>query len=559
MSLWPRPERGVPATTSEVARAVFPRGCTAMRLRDLLGQVFVDDRFAELFSGRGRPALSPGRLALVSVMQFVEGLTDRQAADAVRSRLDWKYLLGLELRDRGFDASVLAEFRERLATSGSAEELVFETVLDRLREAGFLTAGGRQRTDSTHVVAAVRSLQRLELLGESVRAALEALAVAASTWLTGWAPADWFTRYGPRVDAYRLPTAETEREDLALRYGADGFLVLEHVFAPSAPSQLRGLETVELLRRIWVQQFYRAPDGLRLRKEAKGKGDADRTGRPPASMGLVSPYDPDARFRMKRATKWIGYTAQISESSNDDRPHFITYVATRPATEPDVDTTGRVHAVLKERDLLPDEHYTDSAYITAEHILKATKLGVELIGPVNKGNQWQSRTDDAYDNDLFAVDWDTLTATCPQGHRNTWSGTGIDRHGNPRVMFTFSLTNCTPCPVRSRCTHAKTAARTVTLRPRDQHELLRRLHSEQATDEWHRRYGHRAGVEGTISQAVRAFGLRRSRYRGHDKTTLQHILTATAINLTRLDAWLTGTPLGHTRTSRLAALAPSRA
>ncbi|GGM26164.1 hypothetical protein GCM10010129_83270 [Streptomyces fumigatiscleroticus] len=536
---------------------MFPGGCTAMRLRNLLGPLFTDGRFAGLFSGRGRPALSPGRLALVSVMQFVEGLTDRQAADAVRSRLDWKYLLGLELRDRGFDSSVLAEFRERLAASGSAEELVFETVLDQLREAGFLTAGGRQRTDSTHVVAAVRSLQRLELLGESVRAALEALAVAAPAWLTGWAPAEWFTRYGPRVDTHRLPTAEAEREQLALVYGADGFLVLEHVFAPDSPGLLRGLEMVEHLRRIWVQQFYRSPDGLRLRKENKGKAKTE-AGRPPASTGLVSPYDPDARFRMKRATKWIGYTAQISESSNDDRPHLITYIATRPATEPDVDTTGRVHAVLKKRDLLPDEHYADSAYITAEHVLDATRTGIELIGPNNKGNQWQSRSEDAYDNDLFTVDWEALTAVCPQGHRNTWSGTGIDRHGNPRVMFTFSLTDCTPCPVRSRCTHAQTAARTVTLRPRDQHELLRRLHTEQATDEWHRRYGHRAGVEGTISQAVRAFGLRRSRYRGHDKTALQHVLTATAINLTRLDAGLTGTPLGHTRTSHLAALAPRR-
>jgi transposase len=529
-----------------------------MRLRDLLGPVFEDDRFAGLFSERGRPALSPGRLALVSVMQFVEGLTDRQAADAVRSRLDWKYLIGLELRDQGFDASVLAEFRERLAVSGSAEELVFETVLDELREAGFLTAGGRQRTDSTHVVAAVRSVQRLELLGESVRAALEALAVAAPTWLTSWAPAEWFTRYGPRVDTYRLPTAEAEREELALHYGADGFFTLEHVFAPDSPGQLRGLETVEILRRIWVQQFYRAPDGLHLRKEAKGKGHADEAGRPPASMGLVSPYDPDARFRKKRATKWIGYTAQISESSNDDRPHLITYIATHPATEPDVDTTGRVHSRLGQRDLLPDEHYADSAYITAEHILKAARLGVELIGPANKGNQWQSRTSDAYDNDLFAVDWDTLTAICPQGHRNTWSGTGTDRHGNPRIQFTFSLTNCTPCPVRSHCTHAKTAARTVTLRPRDQHELLRRLHTEQDTEEWHRRYGHPAGVEGTISQAVRAFGLRRSRYQGQTKTALQHVLTATAINVTRLDTWLTGTPLGRTRTSHLAALAPSR-
>ncbi|MFE9174465.1 IS1182 family transposase [Streptomyces kebangsaanensis] len=552
MSLWPR--RGlieVPATTVEVARAAFPRGCMAMRLRDLLGELFEDEQFTELFAVRGRPALAPGRLALVSVMQFAEGLTDRQAADAVRSRLDWKYLLGLELRDAGFDDSVLSEFRARLAETGSAERLLFDAVLDRLREAGWAAPGGRQRTDSTHVLAAVRTLQRLELAGEAVRAALEAIAATEPDWLTGWVPVDWFARYGPRADAYRLPREESERLAVNLQFAEDGYRLLEQVHAPQTPSLLRQLSTVEALRRIWIQQFYRDQDGVH-RRESKGSG------RPPGAAAIVSPYDLDARFRVKRSMGWTGYSVQLSEASSDDLPHLITYVATAPATEADVDTTDRVHDALDKRGLLPDEHYADSAYVTAEKVLKAHDRGVELIGPVNQGNQWQSRTEDAFDTDAFTIDWDTLTATCPQGHPNTWSGTGLDRHGNPRVMFTFSMTDCTPCPERSRCTRAKTAARTVTLRPREQHELLRRLHIEQATEQWHRRYGHRAGVEGTISQAVRAFGLRRSRYRGLAKTAVQHVLTATAINLTRLDAWLTGTPLGHTRISHLAALAPAR-
>jgi IS5 family transposase len=122
-------------------------------------------------------------------------------------------------------------------------------------------------------------------------------------------------------------------------------------------------------------------------------------------------------------------------------------------------------------------------------------------------------------------------------------------------MFTFSLTDCTPCPVRSRCTRAKTAARTITLRPREQHELLRDLRTEQQTEQWRQRYAARSGIEGTISQAVRAFGLRRCRYKGVAKARVQNILTATAINLTRLDAWLAGKPLGRNRVSHLAALA----
>ncbi|MGA5135369.1 transposase [Streptomyces olivoreticuli] len=460
-----------------------------MRLRDQLGELFADESFAELFSSRGRPALAPGRLVMISVMQFIEGLTDVQAADAVRGRLDWKYLLGLELRDQGFDASVLPEFRARPAGTGTSERLVLEAVLDRLTAAGWVRPGGRQRTDSTHVLAAVRTLQRLELVGEAVRAALEAVAATAPDWLLDWAPAEWFTRYGPRVDAYRLPREEGERTALALVFAQDGCRLLEDTWEPSVPTPVRALPAVQALRLIWVQQFYRAEGQLWWR-------DAEEQGRPPAASALTSPYDLDARYRVKR---WTGCIAQLSETCDEDRPHLITYVGTGPATEDDVETTERVHTALQCRGLLPAEHFADSAYISAEHILKARDLGVDLVGPVNQGNQWQSRDPDAFDTDVFTIDWENLTATCPQGHQNTWSGTGTDRNGNPRVQFTFSLTNCTPCPVRARCTHAKIAARTVTLRPREQHALLRQLRKEQATDDWHDRYSTRADVEGTIS------------------------------------------------------------
>src|SRR5215216_1024704 len=170
MSLRPNGLTQIPAETSRVARAAFPKGCLAMRARDALGPLFTDEQFA----ARGRPAWSPARLALVLVLQFVEGLTDRQAADAVRARLDWKYALGLDLSDPGFDASVLTEFRARLLADGQTERLL-GLLLDRLRERGLLGKGGRQRTDATHVHMAVRDLHRLEQVIETLRAALEVL------------------------------------------------------------------------------------------------------------------------------------------------------------------------------------------------------------------------------------------------------------------------------------------------------------------------------------------------------------------------------------------------
>ena len=178
MSMQPMPWPVVPALTVLVARAAFPKGSLAVRVRDELGAWCPDEAFAGVYGVRGRPGLSPAQLMVVTVLQFTENLTDRQAADAVRGRIDWKYCLGLELADPGFDFSVLSEFRTRLVRAGREKLL-----LTRLKELGLVGAGMPHRADSTHVLARIRELNRLELAGESVRAALEALSVAAPGWL----------------------------------------------------------------------------------------------------------------------------------------------------------------------------------------------------------------------------------------------------------------------------------------------------------------------------------------------------------------------------------------
>lgn len=182
MSLPPLSSVTIPTDTSRVAKAVFPKGNIYIRMRDELGTLYSDAVFAPLFSRRGQPALAPWRLALISVMQFVEGLTDRQAADAVRSRIDWKYALSLELTDPGFDFSVLSEFRSRLIEGGLERQLL-DLMLSGLIEKGLLKAPTRQRTDSSHVLAAIRTLSRLELVGETLRYALNTIASVAPDWL----------------------------------------------------------------------------------------------------------------------------------------------------------------------------------------------------------------------------------------------------------------------------------------------------------------------------------------------------------------------------------------
>ncbi|MFF4830054.1 transposase [Streptomyces sp. NPDC001312] len=330
-----------------------------MRVRDELGELFADAEFAEAFGARGRPGWSPGQLALVTVLQFAENLTDRAAAHRGRYGMDLKYALGLELDDPGFDASVLSEFRTRLVEHGM-EEKVLDLLLTALKDRGLVKAGGKQRTDSSRVLAAVRDLNRLELAGETLRAALEALACAAPDWLAGAVRVrEWAERYGPRIHSWHPPASTSKREEMALVYGRDGFALLEAVHAPDAPTWLRELPAVQVLRALWVQNYHRTV--TEAGTEVKRRESKDL---PPGRLRLASPYDTDARYGLKQGSWWTGYKIHISESCDETDeqdaatgqaavpgadgllPHLITSIATTDATVTDAEMTEPVHQML---------------------------------------------------------------------------------------------------------------------------------------------------------------------------------------------------------------------
>lgn len=223
----------------------------------------------------------------------------------MRARIDWKYALSLELDDPGFHYSVLGEFRSRLP-NGSAEEFLLDKMLEHFKTKGYLKARGKQRTDSTHVLAAVRRLNRLETVGETLRAALNTLALAEPDWLESQVTADWFERYGRRVEEYRLPKGEQARADYAALIGADGFHLPAALEAKTAPPQLRESGSVEVLRQTWNQQFIEQEGKVRLRKPGKELA--------PAREGIGSPYDPEAPFSTKRSIDWVGYKVHLTES-----------------------------------------------------------------------------------------------------------------------------------------------------------------------------------------------------------------------------------------------------
>ena len=547
MKYTPQNRFAVPPETARVAHAAFKKGNVYLLMRDELGVLYHDSQFAQLFSHQGRPAESPGNLALVSVMQFAEGLSDEQAAEMVRSRLDWKYALGLSLADTGFDASLLSKFRQRLV-AGEMEAALLEDMLKVFVERGWLKARGKQRTDSTMVLAGVRELNRLELVGETLRHALEAVAIVAPTWLQAQVTPDWYDRYGHRFEQYRLPKEKGEQDALAVTIGQDGHHLLAAIYqAQTEHHYLWPIEAVQILRQVWVQQYYLAEGAVSWR----GEGNV-----PSGARNIQSPYDPEARYSEKRDIAWTGYKVHLTESCDNNRPHLITHVVTTPACVPDVAVTQEIHAALVAKGLPPATHLVDAGYPDADLLLSSQAQGIDLLGPVAQDNSRQARAGLGFAAANFTIDWEKQQARCPTGKVSRyWYADRTSKSGVPTIHVRFAQADCDQCRQRPQCTSAK-QGRSIRLRPQEAHLALQAARQRQQTAGFQQCYHQRAGIEGTISQGTRAFALRRTRYIGQAKTHLQHILTAAAMNITRLVAWLQQTPRSQTRRSRFACLVP---
>jgi len=548
MSLARNNDYTIPAETIRVAHLVFPNGNMFLQMRDELGIIYEDEAFEGLFSQKGQPGIAPWRLMLVTIMQYMEGLTDREAAAAVGSRIDWKYALSLELTAVGIDNSVLSEFRTRLI-AGGAEQILLGLLLERLQSCGLLTARGRQRTDSTHVLAAIRVLDRLERVGETLRAALNSIALVAPDWLRSLADSQWFERYSSRIENYHLPKGEAKRLVLAGQIGDDGFHLLTSLQATSAPRWLRQIAAVQILRQVWIQQYYApCPE-----QPARWRAITDV---PPSSQLIHSPYDSEARYSTKHNRHWVGYKVHLTETCDEDTPHIITHVETTAATVPDYAVLETIHKGLEQQHMLPAQHLLDGGYVDAQHLVNSqATYAIQLISPVRINASWQAQAGQGFAVPDFSIDWQQQTATCPQGQTTTRWKPARNRAGEPIIHVGFDQKICFACPVRKLCTKSKTQPRELTLFPIAQHDALRDARQFQLTPLFQAQYAARSGIEATIAQALRVHDLRHARYIGLAKTRLQHILTALALNIARTVAWLDGRPRAQTRTSHFAALA----
>ncbi|WP_255306557.1 IS1182 family transposase [Streptomyces sp. Wb2n-11] len=530
MSLRPRSGEQVPSLTAHVARSSNPDGTTAIWVRDRLDGLWCDEDFADWYPRDGRPGLSPAQLATVCVLQFLLGLSDRQAAEAVRCRIDFKYAMAMELDDPGFHHSVLADFRDRLAEGDRADRLL-DLALARLKEAGLVRERTTQRTDSTHVLAAVRDLTRLELITEAVRAALEEVAAVSPHILDELVDEDWGRRYGRPVRLGKNPTKPKTR---ILATGNDAVRLLEHLYRHGT-DRTSGPH-VQALRQILVQNYHRDAAGhLRWRTAEKEGGP----GLPPSSQAVVSPYDTSARYaRHGHIIGWKGFAAHLTETCAPDGANVITDVATTAATTHDSQVLPGIHTRLARRELLPAEHLVDGGYTSLPHLEQAAREHqVTVSGPLNSNPTRQHRQNAGFARDDFHIDYDRQQVTCPQGQVSAgWHGPypTSSPTAAPLIVARFTKSQCRPCPARTKCTTTADSARTVGFPPRELRDLQLRVRTEQQTPEWKTRYAVRSGVESTVNEFAHGHGMRRCRYRGQRKAHIQHVLTAIAVNIERL-------------------------
>jgi len=510
----------MPEETGRIGKRIMEEHDPYRLIGDQLFEKWKEEEFADLYSSEGKPGFSPVILAFVSVFQFMERLADRQAAQALRMRLDWKYALHLPLEDAGFDFSVLSEFRDRLI-EGQAEKRVFEKLVAEIRALGLIKERGKQRSDSIAMLVKVRRLSRIEMVVETLRLAVVALVAANREWCEEIIPPSWEDKYGERFVRQRY--SEQEWKEYEANIGNDGEWLLNRLNDGGAPAELQDLPAVQICRTVWAQQF-RNTQGQMVYQDLK-KYDGHTQ--------IQTPHDPEARYSRKRKFEWLGDKVQVTETEDEGYPHIITDMVGTNSNQTDYEELSLIQDRLIERHCQPGEHYVDAGYMSGPNLAHSRDLEIDLIGPLPEVVTPQELLPDGITQAQFQIDPEKKISTCPQGHQaqhpslteNTWS-------------FHFPQKVCAACPLRARCCTGQ-GGRTVGMNIH--YDLVQTARTRQKTEAFKKDYHqHRSGVEGSLSALVRGHGLRVSRYIGQKKRNVQAIFTGCAANLKRTAHWLSG-------------------
>jgi transposase len=512
---WPMPEE-----TKRIGRKLLKENDPYRLIGDQLFEQLHEEEYADLYSAEGKPGISPVILAFVSVFQFMEKLVDRQAAQALRMRLDWKYALHLPLEYEGFDFSVLSEFRDRLI-EGQAEGRVFEKLVEQIWKLGLLKEHGKQRTDSLAMLTKVRRLCRVETVVETLRLAIVAIVDTDREWSEEIIPPSWEEKYGERFVRQRY--SEKEWKEYEEKIGEEGQWLLKRLEKGSAPAELQNLPEVQVLKTVWAQQF----------REQAGKMAYTDLKKYDGHTQIQSPHDPEARYSRKRHFEWVGDKVQVTETDDEGYPHIITDLVATSSNHTDYEELPAIQGRLEQRACKPAEHYVDAGYMSGPNLEHSQKNHIDLIGPLPTVVTPQDLLAEGITQSHFQIDAKNKAVTCPKGYVAT-NPVPV----NNSLSFRFSTATCAVCELRSRCCTGK-AGRTIGISA--YYELTEATRERQKTEAFKKDYHqHRSGVEGSLSALVRGHGLRVGRYIGQKKRNLQAIFTGCAANLKRTARWLAG-------------------
>ncbi len=534
----------------------------------------------------GRPAIEPVLLLGVSILQELDGLPDRQAIEMLCYHAGWNFALNRQLGDEVFHATTLVNFRQRLQRHQQSA-VGFAAILKALEKAGLISRQPRQRLDSTQMFGRVARMSRLDCVRETLRLALLELEPAFNPesrpgfWVSLW------ERYVESQVDYRA-SAETLARKL-VEAGADAWQLLEWLRSP-ARREANSQPQARLLARVFEEQFEpvagaaspraRDPEPVSIAAApltapsespppnspagaAASSGAESGTADPQPELTLRvevrprvkdqvptscvrNPHDPEARYSVKgqgqQKREHVGYKVQVAETvceatlaPGEPTRNFIVGLVTHPAHESD--ETGSVKMDQEQAGMgleKPSVQYVDSAYVSARKLVEAQAEGRELIGPAHPGPQKDGRFPAAQ----FEISVEERRAVCPAGQVNTQCSQLVEEStGNVCYRFEFS-TQCHDCALRPQCLGKGQRHRSVLVG--EHHTALQNRRREQQTPAFRERMKHRNAIEGTQSELVRAHGLRRARYRGLAKVSLQNYFIGAACNAKRWirrEAW----------------------
>jgi len=540
----------VPECTAQLAKQLLK----GKEQRFLVMAESLDDAFSEgdlkaFYPDKGQWGIHPVRICMLLLLQASEGLTDQQVAEAVRLNIGWKYVLRLPLDDLGWSSTVLTDARERFC-DGDPQQVFLDSFLNKANEKGLLNFS-KQRVDSTHIIACVRSLNRVELVLETTRNAIEALTEVDVEWLSSIRRDHWLKQYYlDRPFNYRLPKKEADRIKIAEVAGNDGFYILDCIekAAEEKKNIFKALEAIQTLEKVLEEQFSIDGKGKGSKGKSKDKPKfRDSKDLKPSGERIVSPHETEARKASKGAKDWSGYKCHTSETCVQGFPNLITHVATEVGTLNDSLSLESIVQSLQKRGFAPLRFWMDSGYVNVEVLSKIAKnFGMDIVARLANGHSWQSKASKGFENKQFVIDWSNRQVTCPAKAVSVqWKPM---KDGETNVYF--SPEQCSICPFKTDCT--KGQFRILKLKSEEIWRYMQQMRERQETPEFKKEYSTRAGVEGLQSQMIHKAG-RRSSVRGKLKTHLKLVLAAAAVNLSHVVDWKMGKVPSKTRRGKFEA------